>query len=132
MGSDQGKYSPAMDPPWIFHSLVDPYWDGTGCSRPSNSNSYCNLANYHTFKKRRGIGYNSGMKRITAIALSGLLMLSLTSCGYQGSYRYPCQDPANWKNAECNPPICEASGTCTKDVIGKASTTTTETGTTNG
>ena len=72
------------------------------------------------------------MKRITAIALSGLLMLSLTSCGYQGSYRYPCQDPANWNNAECNPPICEASGTCTKDVIGKASTTTTETGTTNG
>jgi len=72
------------------------------------------------------------MKRITAIALSGLLMLSLTSCGYQGFYRYPCQDPANWEKAECNPPICEATGTCTKDVIGKASTTTTETGTSNG
>ncbi len=57
------------------------------------------------------------MKRITAIALSGLLMLSLTSCGFEGSYRYPCQDPANWKTAECNPPICEASQTCTKDVI---------------
>jgi len=72
------------------------------------------------------------MKRITAIALSGLLMLSLTSCGYQGFYRYPCQDPANWEKAECNPPICEATGTCTKDVIGKEPTTTTETGNTNG
>ena len=57
------------------------------------------------------------MKRITAIALSGLLMLSLTSCGYQGFYRYPCQNPENWEKAECNPPICEASQTCTEDVI---------------
>ena len=132
MGSSKGKHSPAMDPPWILHSLANPYRYGTGCGRPSNSNSYCNLANYHPFKKRRGIGYNSGMKRITAIALSGLLMLSLTSCGYQGSYRYPCQDPANWEKAECNPPICEATGTCTKDVIGKDPNTTTETGNTNG
>ena len=121
-----------MDPPWVFHSLAYPNRDGTGRSGPSNSNCYCYLANYHTFKKRRGIGYNSGMKRITAIALSGLLMLSLTSCGYEGHYRYPCQDPANWEKAECNPPICEATGTCTKDVIGKDPNTTTETGNTNG
>ena len=72
------------------------------------------------------------MKRIITIALSGLLMLSLTGCDSLNRYRYPCQDPANWEKAECNPPICEASGTCTKDVIGKVSTTTTETGTTNG
>ena len=90
------------------------------------------MANYHTPQKRRGIGYNRGMKRITAIALSGLLVLSLTSCGYEGFYRYPCQDPANWEKAECNPPICEATGTCTKDVIGKDQITTTETGTPNG
>ncbi len=132
MGSSKGKHSSAMDPPWILHSLADPYGHSTGRSRVSYSNSYCNLANYHPFKKRRGIGYNSGMKRITAIALSGLLMLSLSSCGYQGFYRYPCQDPANWEKAECNPPICEATGTCTKDVIGKEPTTTTETGTSNG
>jgi hypothetical protein len=72
------------------------------------------------------------MKRITTIALSGLLMLSLTGCESLNRYRYPCQDPANWEKAECNPPICEATGTCTKDVIGKLSTTTTETGTPNG
>ena len=72
------------------------------------------------------------MKRITAIALSGLLMLSLTSCGYDGSYRYPCQDPANWEKAECNPPICQASGNCTKDVIGFDLITEDKTGTPNG
>jgi predicted small lipoprotein YifL len=57
------------------------------------------------------------MKKLTSIALAALLMVSLTGCGYQGFYRYPCQNPENWKNAECNPPVCEASGTCTKDII---------------
>jgi predicted small lipoprotein YifL len=57
------------------------------------------------------------MKKLTSIALAALLMVSLSGCGYQGFYRYPCQNPENWKNAECNPPICEASGTCTKDMI---------------
>jgi hypothetical protein len=72
------------------------------------------------------------MKRILPIAFSGLLMLSLTSCGYDGSYRYPCQDPTNWEKAECNPPICEASGTCTKDIIGFDPTIEDKTGTQNG
>lgn len=63
-----------------------------------------------------------------AVALTALL----SGCGYDGHYRYPCQDPANWEKAECNPPICEATGTCTKDVIGKDQITTTETGTPNG
>lgn len=69
------------------------------------------------------------MKKVFSIAFAGILMVSLTSCGYQGHYRYPCQDPANWEAAECNPPICEASGTCTKDITG---ITQQETGTTNG
>lgn len=59
------------------------------------------------------------MKKFTRIALSGILMVSLTSCGYDGGYRYPCQDPANWEKAECNPPICEPSGTCSRDLVGK-------------
>ena len=132
MGSRKRKHSPAMDPIRLFYSMVNPYWNSSGRSGHSNSSSNCYLANYHTPQKRRGIRYNRGMKRITAIALSGLLVLSLTSCGYQGFYRYPCQDPANWEKAECNPPICEATGTCTKDVIGKDQITTTETGTPNG
>lgn len=51
----------------------------------------------------------------------GLLALVLTfmtsSCGYDGGYRYPCQDPANIGSAECEPPICEADGTCTKYLL---------------
>ena len=71
------------------------------------------------------------MKKITAIALAGLLMVSLSSCGYSGFYRYPCQDPKNWEIKECNPPVCEASQTCTKDVI-KITPTTPEQEITNG
>jgi len=54
------------------------------------------------------------MKKI--ILISALL---LASCGYNGSFRYECQDPQNWEKTECNPPVCEASGTCTKDLIGE-------------
>jgi len=59
------------------------------------------------------------MKRITAIALSSLLMLSLTGCGYDGHFRYPCQDPANWEKAECKPPICTANGACPEDLVNR-------------
>ena len=57
------------------------------------------------------------MKTFQRLALVTLLILPLAGCGYQGFYRYPCQNPDNWNNAECKPPICEASGTCTKDMI---------------
>ena len=32
-------------------------------------------------------------------------------------FRYECQDPANWENPECKPPICKAAGMCTEDLI---------------
>ena len=64
-----------------------------------------------------------GMK-IKNIIASSLMVLALSGCGYDGHYRYPCQDPANWQNAECNPPICEATGTCTKDLVGENVDTT--------
>jgi len=57
------------------------------------------------------------MKKLTSIAICGLLMLSLTGCGYSGFYRYPCQDPTNWELTECKPPVCEANGLCTKYLI---------------
>ena len=58
--------------------------------------------------------------RTLRIFLSCILVLGLSSCNYDGGYRYECQDPANWKLKECNPPICEASGTCSRDLVGKA------------
>ena len=59
------------------------------------------------------------MKKKVLVGFSTLfLTLPLAGCGYDGHYRYPCQDPANWENAECKPPICEASGTCLEDLLG--------------
>ena len=59
------------------------------------------------------------MKKIAASLASTMLVLTLTSCGYDGGYRYECQDSANWENPGCNPPICETTGTCSKDLVGK-------------
>lgn len=58
------------------------------------------------------------MKTLTAIFSAIVLALGLSACGYDGHYRYPCQDPVNWEAPECNPPLCEATGTCTADLIG--------------
>ena len=44
-------------------------------------------------------------------------VLALVGCS--DSYRYPCQDPANFSSPSCNPPVCEANGTCTKYLIGE-------------
>lgn len=57
-------------------------------------------------------------KKVFAIISSIILAATLSGCGYDGHYRYPCQDPENWTNAECQPPVCEASGTCLTDLLG--------------
>ena len=44
-----------------------------------------------------------------------IFLALLTGCSE--SYRFPCQDPANWNKVHCNPPVCEADGTCTKYLI---------------
>lgn len=98
--------------------MAHPDWHSQRYSWAGNSSFPGNMANYNTIKKRRRIRYNRGMRKLIAIALSGLLMLLLSGCSVpQDRYRYPCQDPANWKNVECNPPVCESSGTCTKDLV---------------
>jgi predicted small lipoprotein YifL len=56
--------------------------------------------------------------KLKAIILSGLLVLTLTSCGYDGHFRYPCQDPDNWETKECKPPVCKVTGTCPDAIIG--------------
>jgi hypothetical protein len=68
-----------------------------------------------------------------------LSVFALSGCGYQGHYRYPCQDPANWETADCKPPVCEVLGTCPEDIVGEEivnppaeTTQTTTDGTNNG
>ena len=56
------------------------------------------------------------MLKLTTLLLA--LTAFLTGCGYDGHYRYPCQDPANWENKECKPPLCTAAGACPEDLVG--------------
>jgi len=57
------------------------------------------------------------MKKIAYVIAALILTSSLTSCGYSGFFRYPCQDPKNWEIAECKPPICTATQTCPVDLV---------------
>ena len=52
------------------------------------------------------------MKNI--IIITAILLVACSD-----AYRYPCQDPANFGKPQCNPPACEANGTCTKFLIGE-------------
>jgi hypothetical protein len=45
-----------------------------------------------------------------------LSLLLVTGCSEH--YRYPCQDPDNWKKEECQKPRCEADGTCPEQLTG--------------
>ena len=60
--------------------------------------------------------YNIGMVKVIASLFVGLLLLSGCSDGH---YRYPCQDPNNWEDTECKPPVCSAAGACPEDLVGK-------------
>jgi hypothetical protein len=51
---------------------------------------------------------------ITLIALIGLVVF-LPSC--QDRFRYSCQDPDNWGNAECKKPACEVTRTCPEMIL---------------
>lgn len=54
------------------------------------------------------------------ILLVGILLLS--GCGYDGFFRYPCQDPTNWEKTECKPPVCTVNGACPEDLVGSITT----------
>ncbi len=57
------------------------------------------------------------MSKIRILLLATALTLGLSGCGYDGHYRYKCQDPTNWESAECKPPICTANGACPEDLV---------------
>lgn len=45
-----------------------------------------------------------------------ILIPLLLLLGCEERYRYPCQDPNNWKEEFCKKPICSANGTCPEDL----------------
>jgi hypothetical protein len=52
------------------------------------------------------------MKKIWFVWLMPLIVL--TGCSER--YRYPCQDPENWNEKQCQKPFCSANGTCPEDL----------------
>lgn len=44
-----------------------------------------------------------------------ILLVLLTGC--DDKFRYPCQDPRNWDNLDCKPPVCVATGTCPEQLV---------------
>lgn len=46
------------------------------------------------------------------------ILFALSGCGYDGHYRYACQEPSNFNNPECTMPLCKVTGTCTIDLLG--------------
>lgn len=64
------------------------------------------------------------LKKLVSI---GFLSVLLTSCGYDGHFRYPCQDSANWGKEECKPPVCSVAGACPEDLVGEDIVNGTET-----
>ena len=42
--------------------------------------------------------------------------LALAFCG-KDSFRYPCQDPANWDKDYCKPPVCDVTRTCPEHIF---------------
>lgn len=58
------------------------------------------------------------MKIFGKAAFVVIPLLFISSCGYDGSYRYECQDPENWEAEECNPPLCLVDGMCTETLLG--------------
>jgi len=49
-------------------------------------------------------------------AIITIIIMLLAGCKF--SYRYPCQDPANWDQAWCSNDVCKADGTCTEKLLG--------------
>jgi hypothetical protein len=49
-----------------------------------------------------------------AIAVLALPVLFMTGCDQR--FRYPCQDPENWKSAVCQKPACEVNRECPEHI----------------
>ena len=57
------------------------------------------------------------MKKLAFLSLP-LLAVFVSACGFDGTYRYSCQDPENWGTEDCVPPKCNVDGNCTEILLG--------------
>ena len=57
------------------------------------------------------------MKKLFLFMGSLLSVFLLSSCGYDGHFRYPCQDPVNWETEDCKAPLCVVNGACPEDLV---------------
>jgi hypothetical protein len=64
-------------------------------------------------------------KSTRLIKLLLIMLIAVSACGYDGHYRYSCQDPENWDKEECKLPLCKVDGNCTEALLGFNPTETT-------
>ena len=46
-----------------------------------------------------------------------VIALLCAGCGFDGGYRYPCQNPDNWQTDDCQSPRCDVWGTCPDQLV---------------
>ena len=56
------------------------------------------------------------MKLFKWLGLLIILPLGLAIFGGD-SFRYPCQDPANWDSPQCQKPLCDVTRTCPEHIF---------------
>ena len=57
------------------------------------------------------------MNQYVKIAIAALALSAVYMTGCEQRYRYPCQDPQNWKAAECQKPVCEVHRECPDSIF---------------
>ena len=59
---------------------------------------------------------NSDLKLFKWAIILLLFPVALAFFG-KDSFRYPCQDPANWDKDYCKPPVCDVTRTCPEHIF---------------
>ena len=57
------------------------------------------------------------MNQYVKIAIAALALSAVYMTGCEQRYRYPCQNPENWKAAECQKPVCEVHRECPDSIF---------------
>lgn len=59
---------------------------------------------------------NHDKKMFRWLGLLIILPIILAVCGGD-RFRYPCHDPENWGEKQCQKPYCEVTGTCPEHIF---------------